>query len=306
MTAVLITPRSLKDASHPALAPLRDAGYELVFPSPGRLPSPEELKAALPPCAAWLAGVEPIRADIMDAAPKLRVISRNGVGVDTVDLDAAKARGIAVRNTPGANSRGVAELCLALIFSMARSIGLSSASVKTGGWERAQGFELEGKTLGLIGCGQIGKHLARMATGIGMRVVAYDMYPDNAFSPPGFSYASAEEVLEQADVLSLHIPGGDRPFLNADRIGRMRQNAFIVNTARAGVVDQDALLNALDGKRLAGYAVDVFDPEPPGVTRLTAHAKTLCTAHLGGFTGESVLRAALRAAENIVEHLSHT
>ncbi len=304
MANILVTPRSISEPAHPALRPLLEAGHTPLIPSPGKLPTPEVLRDVLPKCEGWLAGVEPITAELMDAGQKLRIIARNGVGVDNVDLVAAKARGIEVAVTPGANSRGVAELALGLILNVARGIGESDRSIRAGGWGRTQGFELQGKTLGLAGCGQIGKLLAGMALGIGMRVVAYDIMRDPAMAArDNFHYAELDEMLRAVDVLSLHMPADKKPFLDAERLAMLKKGVVVVNTARAALVDQEAILSALDAGQVRGYAVDVFDPEPPGETALTRHPKVLCSAHLGGFTAESVLRAGSQAAENIVRKL---
>lgn len=301
MTKILITPRSLKTPDHPALKPLLDAGYELLFPTPGAMPDPDTLKRVLPGCAGWLAGVEKITADIINAAPDLRIISRNGVGIDNVDLDAAKAKNIVVANTPGANARGVAELALALIMAIARNIPAADASIKTGGWERRQGMELEGKTLGIIGCGQIGRILAGLGIALGMQVVGYDLYPDPSLSLKGFRYAVPEELAQEADIISVHIPGGDKPFVDQEFLGRMKKGSILVNTARSTAVDAKAVLAALDAEMLLGYGVDAFDAEPPGQTPLIMHPRVVCTSHVGGFTAESVMRAVKRAAQNIVD-----
>ena len=304
MTRILVTPRSLTTADHPALAPLREAGFEVAIPAPGKTPDPETLKKNLAGCAGWLAGVEKITAAVIAAGADLKVISRNGVGVDNIDLGAAAARGVKVVTAPGANARGVAELALGLMFALARDIPAASASVKSGGWGRRQGVELEGKVLGLAGCGRVGKILARLAAGIGMAVVGYDPLPDPAFSLPGFAYVDEAEVLRCADVISLHMPGSDRPFLDAAKLAMTKEGVLVINTARASAVDVDRLLDEIDGGRVAGYAVDAFDPEPPGVTRLTSHPRVICTSHLGGFTAESVMRAARQASENIVAALA--
>lgn len=304
MTKVLVTPRSLKSPDHPALRPLREAGYEIVIPTPGVSPDPATLKRVLPGCAGWLAGVEKIAADVLEAGGELRIISRNGVGVDNIDLDAAKRLGIAVANTPGANARGVAELALGLILAVARGIAAADASIRAGGWERSQGRELEGGTLGVVGCGQIGRILSRMAIGIGMNVVGYDLYPDASFRLEGFRYVNPEELARRSDVVSVHIPGGDRPFVDREFLSLLRDNAILVNTARASAVDEAAVIEALDSGRLFGYGVDAFSEEPPGVTALTSHARVVSTSHVGGFTAESVMRSAEWAARNIVEKLA--
>lgn len=303
MAKVLVTPRSLKSPDHPALEPLRKAGHEIVIPAPGRLPDPDTLKKVLPGCAGWLAGVEKITEDILAAGSDLRIISRNGVGVDNIDLAAARAQGIEIANTPGANARGVAELALALMFAVARNLGVANSSIKAGGWDRVQGIELEGKVLGVVGCGQIGKILARLGVGVGMRAAGFDLYPDPAFSCEGFEYVSLEVLTSLADVVSVHIPGGEKPLVNAEFLSLLKPGAIVINTSRAGAVDAEAMCDALDSGRLFGYGVDVFDPEPPGVTRLTSHPRVFCTSHIGGFTGQSVLRAATAASVNIVEKL---
>ncbi len=303
MPKILITPRSLKTPDHPALAPLVVAGYELVIPTPGVMPDADTLKRVLPGCVGWLAGVEKITADILNAAPDLRIISRNGVGIDNIDLEAAKVKNIVVANTPGANARGVAELALALIMAIARNIPAADASIKTGGWERRQGMELEGKTLGIVGCGQIGRILARLGEAMGMKITGYDLYPDCSLSEQGFRYAAADELAREADIVSIHIPGGDKPFVNAEFLACMKQGSILVNTARSTAVDANAVLAALDAGTLLGYGVDAFDAEPPGQTLLTTHPRVVCTSHVGGFTAESVMRAAKRAAENIVESI---
>lgn len=300
---ILVTPRSLKTPDHPALAPLREAGYEILIPCPGVTPDPETLKKALPECDGWLAGVEKITADIIAAGTRLKIISRNGVGVDNVDPEAARARNIKIANTPGTNARGVAELALGLILAAARFIPACDASIKKGGWDRTQGVELEGRTLGVVGFGMIGRLLAKMAAGLGMKTVGYDLYPNPEFAFPDFSYVEPDELIRRADVISMHIPGGDKPFINADSLAMARNGLILVNTARATAVDNDAVLAALDSGKVFAYGVDAFDPEPPGVTALTSHPRVICTSHIGGFTKESVLRSATMASRNIVAEL---
>ncbi len=303
MAKVLVTPRSLKTPDHPALASLREAGHEIVLPSPGVMPTPDLLRQALPGCAGWLAGAEKITADIMDAAPGLKIISRNGVGIDNVDIEAAKARGIAVANTPGANARGVAELALALIFALARNIAAMDAAIKAGGWERRQGMEIEGKMLGVIGCGQIGKTLVRLAVSLGMNAVGFDLYPDASFQQPGFSFVDPDQLARQADIISVHIPGGDKPFVDAAFLAKVRKGVLIVNTARATAVDNAEIIKKIADGTVGGYGVDAFETEPPGITPLTSNPRVVCTSHVGGFTAESVMRAVTWACKSIVDAL---
>ena len=271
----------------------------------GVQPSEEELRSLLPGCIGYVAGVEPVTARTLESADVLRVISRNGTGMDNVDLVAAKARGIAVLRAEGANARGVAELTIGQMFNLARGVIACDRSLKEGGWTRGNvGVELEGRTLGLAGCGRVGRLVARMALGIGMQVVANDLYPDAGFRPgEGFTYASLAEVMERADFLSLHCPPSaeGKPILDAEALKRMKRGVFIINTARHDVMDADAVLLALDSGHIAGIALDVFDAEPPEDLRLSTHVRAIATPHIGGFTKESIDRAMTRAVENLLE-----
>ncbi len=304
---VLVTPRSVTRSGHPSLDKLRAAGGELIFCEPGRQPDESELCTLLPGCAGYLAGVEPVTARVLEAADQLRVISRNGTGVNNIDLAAAAARGIVVLRAEGANARGVAELTIAHLLALARGLAPADAALKRGMWERGgPGMELEGRTLGLIGCGRVGRLVARMALGCDMRVVAFDAFPDSGFQPgPQFRYAGFSDVVSSADFLSLHCPpNADRtPVLTADALAIMKPGAFLINTARYDVLDPRAVLAALDSGRLAGLALDAFDTEPPTDQRLVQHAKVLATPHLGGFTLESIDRAMFAAVDNLLAAL---
>lgn len=301
---IAITPRSLSRAGHPALAALEEAGYQVIFPTPGRQPTVDEIKAFLPGCVGLLAGVEPITGEILALCPELRVISRNGAGVDNIDLKSAQALGIAVERAGGANARGVAELVIALMMAGLREIPRSNSSLKESRWERRQGIEIRGRTLAVIGCGQVGKHVIGMALGLGMRVRGYDIYPDRAFSPDGdFAFASLNEVLRQADVVSLHCPPGAAPLIDAATIAVMKDGAYLINTARAGLVDEPAVLDALKSNKLRGFATDVYPHEPPELTPLLRHERTILMPHAGGFTEESIEHATQAAVNNLLKHL---
>ncbi len=303
---ILITPRSITRDGHHCLGRLSDAGYELSFAPAGRKPTAEELTQLLPRCVAMLAGVETISADVLDAADRLRVIARNGVGVDNIDLQAAERLGIKVCRAVGANARGVAELAIGLIFSLARAIPFSDCRMKSRQWERREGFELAGKTLGIIGCGFIGQQTACLAMGLGMRVVAFDPVPCESFRPGGeFSYAAFSDVLAKSDVISLHCPppADGKPIIDAAALAAMKAGAVIVNTARPELFDEDAVLDALDSGRLAGLATDVHRQEPPADTRLVGHDRVIATPHIGGYTRESVDRAVAMAVDAILENL---
>jgi phosphoglycerate dehydrogenase-like enzyme len=301
---ILLTPRSVTRQGHPSLARLQEAGFELVFSQPGSLPKEDELISLLPGCAGWIAGVEPVSARVLESAPDLRVISRNGTGADSIDLAAAQRLGIKVLRARGANARGVAELTTALMLALARSIPATDRSLKAGRWERQHGFELEGKTLGLIGCGTIGRLVTGFALALGMRVLAYDPSPDWSDAPAGFGYADRADVFHESDILSLHCPPPpDGPLLDAVTLASLKQGVCIINTARAGLLDTEATLAALASGRVAGVALDVFEPEPPGDRRLLEHPRVIATPHIGGFTPQSIDRAMTQAVDNLLEAL---
>jgi D-3-phosphoglycerate dehydrogenase len=306
MAKVLITPRSLTKAGHPSFELLKKAGYEVVFCTPGQQPDEEELIRLLPGCIGYLAGVEKVSARALEAADVLKVISRNGSGTDNIDAEAAKRKGITICRTEGANAKGVAELTIGLMYALARSLSFHDARLKSQSWERRKGFELEGKTLGMIGCGQIGEETALRALGIGMKVLAYRRTPNRSFAPSkDFRWASEAEVISQADVLSLHRPANPdgSPVVTAKFLARMKKGALLVNTARGSLIDDKAVLDALDRGRLAGVATDVYEKEPPEDHSLARHEHVIATPHIGAFTEESVERATVAAVENIIETL---
>ncbi|MCY2989892.1 MAG: phosphoglycerate dehydrogenase [Planctomycetota bacterium] len=305
--SILITPRSVTERGHPALGRLSDAGFAVRFCTRGKQPAEAELLQLLPDCVGYLAGVEPISARVLEAAKQLKVIARNGTGVDNIDLAAAERLGIQVCRAEGANAQSVAELTIGLVFALARSLPFSDHGIKGGGWERRLGSELSGKTLGVVGCGRIGRIVAQLALGLGLRVVAYDVFPEPKFLPAGdFRFASLDEVLSQSDVISLHAPAASdgRPLLDAGAVAKLRPGVLVVNTARAGLVDAEAMLAALANGHVAGLALDVFDLEPPTDRRLASHDRVIATPHIGSYTRESVDRLVDVAVDHLLRELA--
>lgn len=262
--------------------------------------------ALLPGCVGYLAGVEPVTARVLAAASDLQVISRNGIGVDNIDLEAARRRKVRICAAPGANARGVAELTIGLILSLARAIPFGDHALKQGSWQRRKGFELEGKTLGLVGCGRIGQLVARMAVGIGMNVIAHDVAPDEAFDPGGsFRFVPFEEVVKQSHVISLHCPpaADGVPLIDGDVLKQTRLGVYLVNTARHNLIDDRALAEHLQSGHVAGAAVDVFATEPPADHTLVRSDRVVATPHIGGCTTESIERAVETAVDNLLDAL---
>lgn len=305
MPKILITPRSLSDLRHPALEMLRNEGYEVIGSTPGQTPSEDELLSLLDGTVGWLAGVEPITAKILKRATDLKAISRNGTGIDNIDLAAAEQNNIKILRAQGTNARGVAELAFGMMLGLSRSISPIDHKLKEGEWTRRKGFELENRTLGIIGCGLIGRMVARIGLAMGMHVIAYDAYPSETFTPgTGFSFVTLREVIEISDVITLHCPPTDRPILDRAAIAQMKDGAIVINTARATLVDDEALLEALNSGKLAGYGTDVFRAEPPGSDPLVTHDRVVATTHIGGFTTESVDRATETAVNNLLVFLN--
>ena len=233
-----------------------------------------------------------VTADVIAAAPRLRVIARAGTGVDNVDVPAASARGIVVMNAPGANSISVAELAIGLMLALARHVPAADAAMKQGRWEKKKfvGEELRDKTLGLAGLGRIGQEVARRARAFGMRVVAHDPFiAAHVAEDLGVELVTLDEVFARADYVSLHLPSNEatRNTVNAGRLARSRKGIRIVNTARGDLVDETALADAIERGQVAGAALDVFAVEPPPDSRLQTLPQVIATPHIAASTREA-------------------
>jgi D-3-phosphoglycerate dehydrogenase len=249
-----------------------------------------------------------IGARHLAAAKRLKVIVRGGVGVDNIDVSAAEAKGVRVMNTPGASSTSVAELALALMFALARQLPRADASMKTGTWDKksfSKGMELQGKTLGILGVGRIGRALARKAAAIGMVVIGSDPALGDTGSVDGLTLLPPVDVFRRADLISLHMPkpAGAAATIGSEQLQLMKPGVFLVNCARGGVVDEAALLLALESGKVAGAALDVFEVEPPTDLRLVGHPRVIATPHVGASTVEAQARVGLEVAEILLAEL---
>ena len=305
MSRILVTPRSLTASPHPAVEVMRASGYEIVYSPAGRLPSEEELIRLAPSVVGWLAGVEPVSEAVIAAAHELRVISRNGVGVDNLPLPMLAERRIALRIANGANAFGVAELTVALMFAAIRQIPLVDSGIKSGKWPRKLGREIRGRTVGIVGYGSIGREVARLVESLGARPIIYDVVPSFAGTASFVRAVDFETLIAEAEIITLHCPASadGSPLLGAAQFKAMRRGVVLVNTARASLVDEAALLEALDSGQVATYAVDVFPEEPPSDLRLASDPRVIATSHIGGFTEESVDRATTIAVANLLDSL---
>jgi D-3-phosphoglycerate dehydrogenase len=251
-----------------------------------------------------------VTAEVIAAGTKLRVIGRAGTGVDNIDVDAATRRGILVVNAPASNNVAVAELSIGLLVSLARSIPQAHASVLAGKWERTKfvGWEVRGKTLGLIGLGRIGSEVAVRARAMEMHVLAYDpvVSLDRA-EQIGVELVTMDELVQRSDVVSIHVPlvEATKGLFDAARIAKMKRGAYLINASRGGVVDDDALLAALEAGQLGGAALDVYNVEPPAPdSPLTHHPKIIAVPHIGASTAEAQTSAGTEMAEGVAEALT--
>ncbi len=285
---ILVTPTSFGKNDPGLRAELEAQVGEVTYNPYSRPLSSLELQALLPGCDGYIAGLDAIDADALAATDMLKVIARYGVGTDNVDLEAAARKGIAVTNTPLANAVSVAELTIGLMLSLARSIPALAQQTRAGGWPRIVGVTLQGKTVGLLGLGAIGKEVARRLGCFGCTVLAYDPKADETFARHhGVALVPVGELLARSDFLSLHLPvlPDTRGMVDAVFISRMKQGAHLINTSRGELVDEGALLKALQTGRLAGAALDAFATEPPGADNpLLALQQVIATPHSGAHT----------------------
>lgn len=248
-----------------------------------------------------------ITADVLEKTKNLKLIVRAGVGLDNVDAIAAQAKGISVANTPAATSISVAEHAFALMLALARHIPQGNQSTKAGGWERKtlEGTELYGKTIGILGFGRIGQEVAKRAKAFHMNVIVCDTVLDSEIVDAlEVKAMKVDELLKQCDYLSLHLPINDqtRHMINADRIKTMKKGVRIINTARGGLIDTDALVKAVQSGQVAGAAIDVYDKEPPARDNpMFAVPQIICVPHLGASTAEGQLRAGAEVARIVRE-----
>jgi D-3-phosphoglycerate dehydrogenase len=245
---------------------------------------------------------------VMEAASRLKVVGRAGVGVDNIDLDAAKARHIMVVNAPASTTVAVAELAFGLLLAVARAIPRADASMKQGQWLKKdfEGVELNGKTLGIIGFGRIGMEVGRRAAAFGMNVIIYDPNAsEHELEHGNAEPVSLQELYAWSDFISLHLPLNvqTRDLIGSMAFSQMKPSVRIISTARGGIIDEEALLAALNDGKVAGVALDVFEKEPPGLTDLVAHPRVITTPHIGAQTAEAQSRAAEDIASEVLAAL---
>jgi len=268
---------------------------------------PEELAAVVGQYhGLGIRSASKVTAAVLANPGKLKIIGRAGVGTDNIDVKAAAEKGVLVINTPQGNAAAAAELAIGLMFALARKIPGAAASMRNGEWEKKKfmGVEIAGKTLGVVGLGNIGRNAASRGVGLGMNVIGYDPFPPQML-PAGVKLVSLDDLIAKSDFVTLHVPltDGTKNLFNADTFGKMKKGAYLINCARGGIVDENAVLAALQSGQLAGAALDVFGKEPPAPSPLFQHESFIASPHLGASTREAQEKVAIELAEVFIGFL---
>ena len=302
---ILTSPSSFGQIASVPFDLLTENGYEFVNNPYGRKLTEDEVIELAKDCIGIVAGVEPLTARVMDALSNLKVISRVGIGMDSIDLDYAAQKGIVVKNTPDGPTRAVAELTLAMTLSLLRRIPQADAALKNRVWKKYVGNLILNKVIGVVGLGRIGRVVSELFRGIGNPVIGYDPYSDEEWAKSkGVKRVDFETLLKTADIVTIHVPGNEdkSPVIGSDEIKLMKENCFLINISRGGIVDENALYLALSTKKIAGAAIDVFSEEPY-TGPLCDLENVVLTPHLGSYAEEGKLLMEIDAVNNLIEAL---
>jgi len=307
VSKVLISARFFGFLSDKNYNIFKDNNIEIIHnPYQGDALSEDKLLELLPGVNGLLTGVDQVSKRVIDNAKDLKVISKFGSGVDNIDLNAARGKGIAVTNVPHANENAVADMAFGLMLSIARNIPLAYKRVKEGKWPHMVGAEVYNKTIGIIGLGHIGQKIVRRAIGFNMNVLAFEKYPDyNFVKDKPVEFVELDRLLKESDFISIHCPLTEetRNLINKRELKLMKSSAFLINTARGGIVNEVALYVALLNKEIAGAAMDVFTEEPANDDRLINLQNFIATPHIAFCTKEAIENMESTSAQNIVDVL---
>lgn len=302
---ILVATRSFGSTSSKPWDVLNQAGCELVKADMSQKMSEERLIELLQGVDGAIIGVVPLNAHVLENAPSLKVVSMHGVGVDHIDVAAAAKLNVVIANCLGTNEQSVADLTIGLMISIARNIPSIESGVRQGKWGAHAGNELWNKTLGLVGLGRIGRCVAKRALGFDMKVLAYDPYVLPEKLEQGISLVGFDQVLKEADYVSLHaaLNAETHHMIGPAQLKAMKPTAYLINTARGGLLDEEALYTALTQKQIAGAALDVYSEEPPKNSPLLQLENVVVTSHIGAHTSEAIERMGVMAAENVLRTL---
>ena len=304
---VVVGSRS-KSRSKDAMKILEDKGYIVESNPFDRTMTEEELIERIKGASALVAGSDKVTRRVLEAGkPTLKIVAKQGVGYNTIDIEAAKELGVAVTITPGANSKSVADLTIGLVLNAVRNISGMDRAIRNNKWYRYIGCELNNKIIGIVGMGHIGGEVAKRAYAFGMKILAYDVYPRQDFIEKyDVTYVNLEYLLKKSDIITLHAPAikETENMINRDSINLMKSSAILVNAARGELINEDDLYEALKSKRIAFAALDVYQNEPLLNSKLTSLENIVFTAHAGAYTKEAIIGAGVIASEEIVRVLS--
>ncbi len=296
---ILVNPPPLGTLESPALDRLAATGFHVIRNQTGVTLTPAELRRGIAQADAVIAGLESYTAEVLQAAPRLRIIARFGVGTDNVDLEAARARELPVTVTPGANTQSVADVTLAMITATCCSLWPNHQEVVAGGWRKHKFPGLHGRTLGIVGLGRIGRAVMARALAFGMRVITHDPLSTDAASAVPLA-----ELITQSDVITLHVPQTGAPLLDAAAIAAMKRGAIVVNAARGGLIDEDALAAALKSGHLGGAALDVFAVEPLAQSPLRDAPNVIFSPHIAGVSASATEAMAAMCVDAVIARLT--
>ena len=302
---ILASPSSFGQIDSRPLDILKDKGFTLIPNQYGRKLSEDETIDLANECIGIVAGIEIYNKNVIDKLSNLQCISRVGVGLDNIDLDYAKSKGIKVINTPNGPTRAVAELTLGLTFSMLRKIHIAHLNLKNRVWEKQIGNLLYKKKIGILGLGRIGKMVAEMFRSLNNPVFGYDLYPDYEWADNNnVKVSSFDEVLSKSDIISIHIPGNSdgKPIIDHKEFSKIKNGSFLVNISRGGVVNEDSLYENLNNGKLSAAAIDVFNNEPYN-GQLCDLDNVILTPHIGSYAREGKIKMEIDAVMNLINEL---
>lgn len=303
---ILVTPRSFGKNDPSPIALLRERGYELVMNPYGKILTKEQMIEHIRDVDGVVVGVDPLDAEVLAAGAKLKAVAKYGVGTDNIDVAFAESRGIKVTKTVGANSDAVSEFAVTLMLAVARRAAFIDAECRKLNWSKINSIQMTGKTLGLVGLGAIGKLVAKKVRGFDMEVLAYDAFQDKEYAAAnGIEYVDLETLLKRADFISIHVPLIDSTvkMISGPQFDLMKRTAVIVNTARGGIIDEEALLAALKANRIWGAGIDVFEEEPPKNVELLKLDNIVVGSHCAASTVEAVDNMGSMSARNLIRSL---
>jgi D-3-phosphoglycerate dehydrogenase len=305
MDKILVTNASFGKYSTRAQEILKRYGLEIIRPKQP-VADGDDLLEYLDDVIAIITGLEPITQKVINTAPRLKVIGKHGIGVDNIDLDAAKRKGVTVLNSPGTNREAVADLVFGLMLSLARKIPNSDSQVRAGKWPKVFGQSVFGKTLGIIGLGAIGRSMVQRARGFDMKVFAFDNYWNKEYADAnGVIFSDIDGILKEADFISLHVPltPETKNLIGMEQLNSMKPSSYLINASRGGVVDEDALYTALKEGKIAGAGLDVFSTEPLIDSPLFELDNVILSPHMGGFTDGALGLTSEYIAQSIIDAL---